>query len=105
MNYEKITWQAGDTITAGKLNRIEQGIQDAADALGDALQETDFKTINDISIIGEGNITIAGMTELEKQEIAKIKLDLAELSAAVENLQQNGGTSSAEIYKGEIKYN
>ena len=27
--YEKTTWAAGDTVTAAKMNKIEQGIQDA----------------------------------------------------------------------------
>lgn len=131
MNYEKITWQVGDTITAGKLNRIEQGIQDAADALDNTLQQSSLKTINSISIVGEGNIeindttlqeadfktingnsilgsgdiAIAGITETEKQEIEQMKTDLAQLSAEVENLKQNSGTGSAEVYKGEIEYN
>lgn len=30
MSYEKTTWQNGDTITAEKLNKIENGIKDSA---------------------------------------------------------------------------
>ena len=33
MAYEKTTWQTGDTITAEKLNNIEQGISDNETAI------------------------------------------------------------------------
>ena len=32
MSYEKTTWQAGDTVTAAKLNKLENGV-----AMGGAL--------------------------------------------------------------------
>ena len=34
--YEKTTWAAGDTVTATKMNHIEQGIKDAQDAANSA---------------------------------------------------------------------
>lgn len=33
MSYEKTTWQNGDTITAEKLNNIEEGIEEAKDGV------------------------------------------------------------------------
>ena len=32
MAYKKQTWQTGDVVTADKLNKIEQGIQDASES-------------------------------------------------------------------------
>jgi len=34
--YEKTTWAAGDTVTAAKMNKIEQGIKDASESGGGA---------------------------------------------------------------------
>ena len=31
MSYVKTTWQTGDIVTANKLNKMEQGIQDAGE--------------------------------------------------------------------------
>lgn len=32
MSYVKTTWQTGDIVTADKLNKMEQGIQDASES-------------------------------------------------------------------------
>ncbi|MBO7735558.1 MAG: hypothetical protein J6S67_23535 [Methanobrevibacter sp.] len=34
MAYDKYTWEAGDTVTAGKLNHIENGIEEASQTKG-----------------------------------------------------------------------
>lgn len=37
MSYTKQTWQTGDTITAEKLNHIEDGVDDASRQLNDKI--------------------------------------------------------------------
>ena len=32
MSYVKTTWQTGDIVTADRLNKMEQGIQDASES-------------------------------------------------------------------------
>ena len=51
MAYEKTTWQTGDTITAEKLNNIEQGIVAASGLVTATVDDTTVtldKTGNDI---------------------------------------------------------
>ena len=38
MTYEKTNWQVGDTITAEKLNNMENGIKAAGESSGGALK-------------------------------------------------------------------
>ena len=46
MSYEPNEWQSGDTVTAAHLNRIEQGIAEAAESGGGGLLLIDY-TLSD----------------------------------------------------------
>ena len=68
MAYEKTTWSNGDTITAEKLNNIENGIASGVLAVGIYVNSSDStltltldKTWNEIyTVISNGGICVAG---------------------------------------------
>lgn len=46
MSYTKQTWQTGDTITAEKLNHIEDGVDDLSRHLSDKQDKTNYVTVS-----------------------------------------------------------
>ena len=45
MSYEPYTWRGGDTVTASKLNHIEQGISDAGQSGGSFFVNIDMENM------------------------------------------------------------
>ncbi len=54
MSYTKQTWETGDTITAEKLNHIEDGIDDASRQLSDKQDKTNYVTLTGTIITQTG---------------------------------------------------
>jgi hypothetical protein len=99
-------WAAKEVVTANQLNNIENGIEEALEAISGIpsgiVTESRLKTINNESIIGTGNLTIAEIGGAEKAEFDSLRDEvgpkpetvtstvyarLATLEAAVEELQ------------------
>lgn len=47
MSYTPTVWESGDTITATRLNKIEQGIQDASTSGGGGAFYVDIEYVED----------------------------------------------------------
>ena len=74
MAYEKQNFVSGHVLKAEELNKIEQGIVDNENALAEKQPKGDYltehqkiKTINGVSLVGEGNIEISGSGGTEEQ--------------------------------------
>lgn len=52
MSYTPTVWESGDTITATRLNKIEQGIQSASTSGGGGVFYVDIEYIEDDESIG-----------------------------------------------------
>ena len=75
MSYTKTNWQTGDVIDAEKLNKMEQGIEDANGILnGDTVTsatDTDTVFINQNSILKK--ITLSNLVTYIKNKIGSLK--------------------------------
>ena len=80
MGYVKQNFVPGHVLKAEEVNKIEQGIVDNEAAIagkqpkGDYLTEHQkIKTINGVSLVGEGNIEISGGETSEQEEYSPVK--------------------------------
>ena len=68
MIYTKNSWSTGDTITAAKLNHLEQGVYDASEGAGGTV-----RVPFEITVDGQGNMsatTVADYSEVRAAAIA-----------------------------------
>lgn len=76
MAYEKQNFVSGQKLTAAHMNHIEEGIANTEKELEEGYQpkgnylteHQPLKTINGVSLVGEGNIEIGGSGEVETQQ-------------------------------------
>lgn len=76
MAYEKQNFVSGQKLTAAHMNHIEEGITNTEKELEEGYQpkgnylteHQPLKTINGVSLVGEGNIEISGSGEVETQQ-------------------------------------
>lgn len=76
MAYEKQNFVSGQKLTAAHMNHIEEGIANTEKELEEGYQpkgnylteHQPLKTINGVSLVGEGNIEISGSGEVETQQ-------------------------------------
>lgn len=83
MSYEKTTWETGDTITAEKLNKLENGVAEAGESGGVLVTFTvtmqDMYTVGSvvadktylqvIEAINKGSVVMAKVTGLPARDI------------------------------------
>ncbi len=80
MSYSEYTWQTGETITAEKLNNLEEGIQDALDCCGGASESDVFY----VTVSFDGSSFVADKTNAEiwdavtQDKSVKLKISMGE---------------------------
>jgi hypothetical protein len=82
-------WAAKEVVTANQLNNIENGIEEALEAISGIpsgiVTESNLKTINNKSIIGTGNLTIAEMTAEDKAKLDSLRAEVGDKPETVTN--------------------
>lgn len=80
MGYVKQNFVPGHVLKAEEVNKIEQGIVDNEAAIAEKQPKGDYltehqkiKTINGVSLVGEGNIEISGGETGEQEEYSPVK--------------------------------
>ena len=68
MSYNKHTWETGETITAEKLNNLEDGIDDISDVLIANISYTGSATVLDKTYAEFKNALLRGQTVIICQE-------------------------------------
>ena len=92
MSYTKTTWQNGDTITAEKLNHIENGIADAGSGGGEAIVINLTWDSDSEQYIYEGDLTVG---EIRNAYISGVPIICVEPQNSAHPEDPNNGTIGA----------
>lgn len=101
MAYTPTEWTTGDTITAEKLNNMEDGIETADGKQDKLVSGTNIKTVNNTSLLGSGNIAVnsgvMAVTFTGEEYEATLNKTWNELNTALSN-----GILPIIVYEGHL---
>lgn len=110
MSYEKHTWETGETITAEKLNRIENALEGGSEALicnmitEDNENYTSDKTFGEIRVAYTNNIPVffkfySEHNDSNSKEVTESKYSISGIEIFTSRYTENSETSYSGTYK------